>query len=1115
MPQITKTGIIAVLISGALLALVGCSSTNSTNNQTGFNTETGKHVDNWYVDHRTSFLKNASSCAECHGTDLKGGISNVSCYSASYSGMTCHANGPSIHATGWENPDAHGASAKGAPSNTSGFSLCQICHGNDFVGGLVQNSCLNTAGCHGANVSAPHSPKPWRSGIRTHTNTDPNNAPVCAQCHTNGANSSVQPSPPAPTGTTPGCFNNTLCHASVGHPEGWENPDSHGATAKAAPSSTAGFSLCQSCHGSNFTGGAALQTCLNTAGCHGTSVNAPHSPKPWRSGIRTHTTTDPNNASVCAQCHTNGANSSVQPSPFASGTTPGCFNNTLCHASVGHPAGWANPDSHGATAKAAPSTTAGFNLCKSCHGSNFTGGAALQTCLNTAGCHGASVSAPHSPKPWRGGTRTHTNTDPNNATVCAACHIYGANSSVQPSPPAPIGTAAGCFNNTLCHATIGHPAGWALPSSHGTTAKAAPAATSGFSLCQSCHGNNFTGGTALQTCLSTAGCHGATVNAPHAFPWLPGSTYDHSTTDQGNAPACALCHLNHRTPPSYAAVPAGTTPGCFNNTLCHATTAHPAGWALPAGHGATAKAAPNATSGFSLCQSCHGINFTGGTALRTCLSTAGCHGATVNAPHAFPWMPGNTHVHTTTDPGNAPVCALCHLNNRTPPSYAAVPPGTTPGCFNNTLCHATPVHSAGWALPAAHGTTAKAAPGATSGFSLCQSCHGNNFTGGTALQTCLNTSGCHGAGVNAPHAASWLPGNTYTHTTTNQGNAPVCGLCHLNNRTPPSYAAVPAGTTPNCFDNTLCHAQVAAPHVVPYTSPALHGPAAKANLTYCETCHATPSNGTAGSNPRFNVARGNLAAGCEGASCHATNTAHPVPWKWANATSHQTAGNMANACVLCHGAALGGGTGPACSTCHTAGSPLTMANCTSCHGKPPTGAVYPNIAGTHTKHNALAGVTNTCNSCHNNAGTSTANHGYGGIVNVAFLAAYNAKSGTATFNAGGNTCSNVSCHGGQTTPNWLTGTINVNTQCTSCHAPGTSQYNSQNSGRHSTHASQGVACNTCHNTTLLAVNHFTHLNTTVMEGPASATLNSQLQYNGTSCNPSAGGLSGCHNSKSW
>ncbi len=534
-----------------------------------------------------------------------------------------------------------------------------------------------------------------------------------------------------------------------------------------------------------------------------------------------------------------------------------------------HDAGWESPDSHGAAAKSAAGSTTGFAVCQECHADKFNGGISNMTCLNTAGCHGASVSAPHSPKPWRGGTRTHTNTDQSNAPICALCHTNGANSSVQPSP-FDSGAAPGCFNNTLCHSTVGHQAGWELPSAHGASAKSAPTSTAGFSYCQTCHGNDFTGGTANQSCFT---CHqaGTTGTPPHAFPWLPGDTYTHTTTDQGNAPVCALCHLNGRTPPSYATVPAGTTPDCFNNTLCHGAVGHAAGWANPNSHGAAAKSAPTSTAGFSYCQTCHGSDFTGGTANQSCFT---CHqaGTTGTPPHAFPWLPGDTYVHTTTDQGNAPVCALCHLNNRTPPSYATVPAGTTPGCFNNTLCHATPT---------------------------------------------------------------------------------------------------------------------------------------------CGTCHAIP----------------------------------------------------------------------------------------------PDGAVSPNVAGQHAPHVAVSTII-VCATCHTGAGDGTALH-QNGVVDVILDPTYNAKSGAASYNATNNTCTNVSCHGGQTTPGWLSGTvIDVNTQCTSCHASGTAQYNSYHSGEHSLHVGF-AACTECHDTTKLASVHFNDLNTSTMSS-AYQTILSTLNYTGTATALGECGNFSCH-----
>jgi predicted CxxxxCH...CXXCH cytochrome family protein len=436
--------------------------------------------------------------------------------------------------------------------------------------------------------------------------------------------------------------------------------------------------------------------------------------------------------------------------------------------------------------------------------------------------------------------------------------------------------------------------------------------------------------------------------------------------------------------------------------------------------------------------------------------------------------------------------------------------------FDGIACHpgGPPGHPAGWNLPDSHGASAKAKPdtSAIQGFLVCEKCHGTNFAGGILGESCFT---CHG--VPAPHSPSpWRVG-TRTHTNTNVDNAPVCAQCHANgaNFSRQPNPPAPAGTPPACFNNTLCHGSVVLPHPFPFTDPALHGPAAKADLTFCEGCHADPSDGGPGSNPRFNVRIGRLVKGCE--DCHEPGTAHPVPWSASNApvTSHQTAGNMANVCVLCHGANLQGGAGPACSDCHTAGSPLTATNCTSCHGNPPAGSVSPNVAGKHAEHNALDNVTGVCATCHNGAGSGTSLHN-NRVDDVLVLPTYDAKSGAAVYNSASKTCSQVSCHGGQATPSWSTGTLDVNTQCTSCHQSGTTQYNGYFSGKHTKHIDDvKLSCPICHSTTKLQATHFTTLNTTAMEGPASGTLNDALQYNGVSCNPSAGGLVGCHGQRNW
>lgn len=385
---------------------------------------------------------------------------------------------------------------------------------------------------------------------------------TCGQCHGSDLTGGI-------AGVS--CYGNPAgCHH--GPVAGWvatqPATQEHGVSAKKAPGNS-GFVSCQICHGVNFAGGGSEVSCFT---CHG--VNAPHAPAPWRGPSYTHADTDPSNASVCRQCHypgspNNPVNHPATPAP--AGTAPGCFNSTLCHGepAAPHPVDntWVTtppaPEPHGNAAKAAPGASTGFAYCRECHGTgtDFAGGSSGVSCTNTAGCHGADVASPH-PAQWRlGDTYLHDTTDPGNASVCADCHTAGANSPIAPPPPAPAGTAPGCFNNTLCHGEPYHPAGWSDYTQHGSAAKGSPAPLSGFAYCQLCHGTgttspaNFGGGLVDVSCYI---CHGVTAPHPDGATWRNSSVPTHQSTNPGNADVCAQCHQQN----------AGT-PSCFNNTLCH------------------------------------------------------------------------------------------------------------------------------------------------------------------------------------------------------------------------------------------------------------------------------------------------------------------------------------------------------------------------------------------------------------------------------------------------------------------------------------------------------------------------------------------------------------------
>ena len=177
--------------------------------------------------------------------------------------------------------------------------------------------------------------------------------------------------------------------------------------------------------------------------------------------------------------------------------------------------------------------------------------------------------------------------------------------------------------------------------------------------------------------------------------------------------------------------------------------------------------------------------------------------------------------------------------------------------------------------------------------------------------------------------------------------------------------------------------------------------------------------------------------------------------------------------------------------------------CDTCHGQPPSGSNSPNVAGAHAVHTTLASVANECATCHTGAA-------HNAQVDLGFATTWNAKSGAATGNSNG-TCSNISCHGGVTTPVWGSGLINVDTQCSSCHTYGTSQYNGYSSGEHNKHVrDKNYACSACHDAAKLQNGHFTNLSTRAFEQAPSATIKSSLSYSGGRCaTPS------CHSGKSW
>ena len=378
---------------------------------------------------------------------------------------------------------------------------------------------------------------------------------------------------------------------------------------------------------------------------------------------------------------------------------------------------------------------------------------------------------------------------------------------------------------------------------------------------------------------------------------------------------------------------------------------------------------------------------------------------------------------------------------------------------------------------------AKAGPAAFDNAALAcanVSCHGgvaapNWRTGSIDGNSDAGCRQCHKIGTDAgnPENNSPFSGLHAAHLSTTVGGAILCTECH-------NMANGKAG---------------ALNHYKFLNTPQMEGPAGDTVAPNGSAANYVAANQTCGTFTCHTIVHVNFS--------WSGGASHSVPFTGANHTS-VTSSNFAANCGSCH-FETGSATkiGPTCTVCHQTGSPLTSRNCTSCHGDPPSGATYPNVAGKHAVHGALPGV-GVCNPCHNGLDTGTLEHynranarsGKNALRvppgDIAFLAAYNAKSGPASFNATNRTCSNVICHGGQATPDWQTATANaidVPNACLSCHVSGTTQYNSYFSGEHARHISafglSATTCKRCHDVAKVNVSgHFQNLATPAFEQPA-------------------------------
>jgi hypothetical protein len=249
------------------------------------------HLENWDLDHGPVFTARSGECLPCHGNDLRGGTSQVSCFLGSYFTGYCHTNGPPKppHARPLASAALHGTSAK----QNLAFTVSRIPETISFNGGssiVACDTCHSAAKAHPTNWQGAGSYSHRTSGTRDGS---------CAICHNTLDATSFGPDPRSPS-----CFSASFrnaagqtqaCHSAgpgttSPHPIPYTDPARHGI------SGTADLNFCQTCHGtpgtSQFDGG------LTTTACSTCHIQAEAHPTDWQgSGLYTHRTSGNRNAS--------------------------------------------------------------------------------------------------------------------------------------------------------------------------------------------------------------------------------------------------------------------------------------------------------------------------------------------------------------------------------------------------------------------------------------------------------------------------------------------------------------------------------------------------------------------------------------------------------------------------------------------------------------------------------------------------------------------------------------------------------------------------------------------------------------------------------------------------
>ncbi len=292
-----------------LAALLASCSTANQDSPLSLIDSSGNHPDGWISAHGQYAAPDGSLCMGCHGDDLAGGITGISCSSDA---VGCHADGPAFHPADWVNKSATGNTwHQNAYQNglQIGGLDCVDCHTPPDLDDPVGGKCLV---CH-FTLGGSKTPGGWTHAAPYTDHGDFVGSPeesVCVACHEINISFGNQPS-------CHNCHDNPVSHEVEYLDHNTDVPNSGDFTTQCSSchaisgtSPNSGAPVCVSCHtvGSPYTR-------TNCTSCHG------RPPSSGRHGKHI-------GEASCSDCH-QGAGTGSGLNHFYDGVTDVVFAPTI------------------------------------------------------------------------------------------------------------------------------------------------------------------------------------------------------------------------------------------------------------------------------------------------------------------------------------------------------------------------------------------------------------------------------------------------------------------------------------------------------------------------------------------------------------------------------------------------------------------------------------------------------------------------------------------------------------------------------------------------------------------------------------------------------------------